>query len=177
MDNYTCRLVDGQFYKLNTAFCYIQLKKSIPVLHPPAKFCTKSSQIVPACTISSHPARLVTPCTRKSSHHVHFCTDLVCSRRSSCSSSWSWSSFFLFPTHFLRSFVSSSASSSLSWYNIVARTWTKLLGLVLKQFAYEVKKHIDRWVRILFQKHTSSLALIIADFILADQICPALLRS
>ena len=40
--------MDGQFYKFNTAFCYIQLKKSIRVLHPPAKFCTKSSQIVPS---------------------------------------------------------------------------------------------------------------------------------
>ena len=50
-----------------------------------------------------------------------------------------------------------------------------MFGLVLKQFEYEVKKHILFY--ILFQKHRFLLTLIIADCILADQSCPPLLRS
>ena len=52
MDNNTCRLVGGQLYKINTAFCYMEW--SIRVSHPTAPFCSKSSPIVPivsACRI------------------------------------------------------------------------------------------------------------------------------
>ena len=50
--------------------------------------------------------------------------------------------------------------------------------LKLKQFEHDIKKHIDRWVRILFQKHTSSLTsqikVAVLCFALNDNWHPSL---
>ena len=158
-----------------TTFCYIQLKRSLRFLQPPALICTKSLPF-PACTSSSYSARFVPVSNRKSSHHAHFCTAHV-------------SKTAVKPGGRLARLLDLGCLSASSQHNFNGSTYRRLIRrhcrdadriiLLSAKTKCENKIKIDknRWIRIFFQRNTSSLTLLIAGLILADKISLALLRS